>query len=241
MPIKPRIKARDAVRDIRSGMTDSQLMEKHGISAKGLQSLFAKLIDVKAMSQVEMSQRKALYHDTTVIAHLNEKDIVADIRSGTSDSKLMEKYALSGDGLRRVLQTLIDASALTPEDLYGTSPAVHDSVFLENMRELPRQYLAIAVDIYESKRPELAGTLSDLTEKGLAISGIESKIGETKSFVLPAQDFIAADPILFEAKCRWATRQQDTGDWIAGFEITRVSRKCLEDLRSLIESLPFLR
>jgi hypothetical protein len=31
MPIKPKIKAGDAVRDIRSGMSDPQLMEKYGI------------------------------------------------------------------------------------------------------------------------------------------------------------------------------------------------------------------
>jgi len=42
---KPVIKARDAVEAIRAGMDDLSLMERYGISAKGLQSLFKKLVE----------------------------------------------------------------------------------------------------------------------------------------------------------------------------------------------------
>lgn len=126
------------------------------------------------------------------------------------------------------------------EELYGTSLSQHGSVVVENMRELPRGYLAVSVDIYESKHPEIKGLLSNVTEKGIAITGMAARIGATKTFVIPAGDFIEGDPVLLEARCEWAEQDKESGEWIAGFEITRISRKCQDDLRRLIQSLPFI-
>jgi hypothetical protein len=44
MTTKRTIKAKDIVNDIRSGLTNLQLMEKYNLSSKGLQSIFTKLI-----------------------------------------------------------------------------------------------------------------------------------------------------------------------------------------------------
>ena len=167
-------------------------------------------------------------------------DAVRDIRSGMSDSQLMDKYGLSAKGLRRSFDMLIEGNAITLDDLYAPSPPVHDTVFVETIRELPRHYLAIAVDIYEVKRPEIKDILSNVTEKGLGIIGMSAGIGEIKTLVIPAGDFIESDPILLEAQCRWAEEEKDTGEWLAGFKITRISDKSLDDLRRLILALPFL-
>jgi len=239
MTPKPRIKAGDAVRDIRSGMTDSRLMEKYGLSAKGLQSLFLKLLEAKAITDAEMNQRRAIYHDTTVIQQIDAGDIVKDIRWGMTDSELMKKYDLSSEGLRLVLQTLTDTQVIAVEELYATYPSAHDTVFVENMREFPRRHLAMAVDIYEWKHAEIKGILSTVTEKEIAITGMAARIGETKTFVMPTGDFIEADPVLLEARCQWVEKDKNSGEWIAGFEITKISSKCLDDLRRLIQSLPF--
>ncbi len=238
--MKPRIKAGDAVRDIRSGMTDSELMEKHGLSAKGLQSLFLKLLEAKAITYAEMNQRCAIYHDKILVQQIDARDIAKDIRSGMTDSELMKKYDLSSEGLQFALQTLTDTEVVTLEELYGTSLSQHGSVVVENIRELPRGYLAVSVDIYESKHPEIKGLLSNVTEKGIAITGMAARIGATKTFVIPAGDFIEGDPVLLEARCEWAEQDKESGEWIAGFEITRISRKCQDDLRRLIQSLPFI-
>jgi len=240
MTRKIKIKAGDAVRDIRSGVTDAQLMEKYGLSAKGLQSLVLKLLEAKAITSAEIDQRRATFHDTIIIQRMSEEDLVEDIRSGMTDSDLLKKYALSSDGLRRIFQTLIEAKAITAEELYGISPSAHDTVLIENMRELPRHYLAIAVDIYESVHPESRGLLSNITEKGMAITGMAARIGETKILVIPSGDFIEADSIALEARCQWAEEERDTGEGLAGFQITRISEKCLDDLRRLIQSLPFI-
>jgi hypothetical protein len=239
MAAKVRIKAGDAVRDIRAGMTDSELMEKYGLSAKGLHSLVLKLLEVKAITPAEIKQRRADYHDTTVIQQIDENDYIEDIRSGMPDSELMKKYGLSSDGLRRVFQTLIEANAISVGELYATSPSGHDTVLVENVRGLPRHHLAMAVDIHEWKHPEIKGMLSNVTEKGIAVTGMAARIGETKTFEIPTGDFIEADPVLLEARCQWAGIDDDSGEWLAGFQITRISKKCLNDLRKLIQSLPF--
>jgi hypothetical protein len=240
MPTKPKIKASDAVRDIRSGITDSQLMKKYGLSPKGLQSLVLKLLEAKAITLAEINRWRGTYLDTAVIQQVDGRDMVNDIRSGMTDSELMQKYGLSAEGLGFAFQTLADSKVISLQELYGTSPSAHDTVFVETMRELPKGHLAMAVEVCQSKRPEIRGKLSRLTEKGFAITGMAAKTGDIITFVIPAGDFIEAAPVVLEALCRWVEREGDTGEWLAGFDITKISGNCLEDLRRLIQALPFL-
>ena len=74
MPTKRVIKARDLIRDIGDGMTDSELMEKYQLSSQGLQQI-----------------RKRLPES----GRLDIKAIVADIRARATDFELGHKYDLS--------------------------------------------------------------------------------------------------------------------------------------------------
>ena len=74
MTTKRTIKAKDIVNDIRSGMTNLQLMEKHNLSSKGLQSIFTKLMDAKAVKDRELDGRTPLADDTV---NLNQDARVA--------------------------------------------------------------------------------------------------------------------------------------------------------------------
>lgn len=85
---KQRIDARQALRDIRSGMDDMALMRKYNLSAKGLQSLFRKL------------------GDAGIIKHINARAVVRDLRAGMTDKELMEEYELSPKGLRKLLDEM---------------------------------------------------------------------------------------------------------------------------------------
>ena len=236
---KRKIKARDIVNDIRSHMTDPELMAKYDLSARGLQSAFIKLLNARAITHAEMNQRRAIYHDKTLVQQIDARDIVKDIRSGMTDSELMKKYDLSSEGLRFALQTLTDTEVIALEELYAASSSAYDTVFVENMRELPRHHLSMAVTIYEATRPEVKGTLRDITEKGVGITGISARVGEVKTLVIPAETFIEADKIVFEAKCAWAQTEGTEDQYSAGFQITSISEQCLEDLRSLIRSVCF--
>lgn len=240
MSTKPKIKASDAVNDVRSGMTDSEMMEKYGLSAKGLHSLFLKLLEVKALTQSELNRRRASYHDTTVIRQMDPGNMAEDVRSGMSDSDLMKKYMLSSEGLRRAFRSLLDARAISPDDIYGPSSSHHDTVSVENKREVPRCHFAMEVIIYEVRHPEIKGLLNNVAEKGIAITGIEAQIGGTKTFIIPAVNFVQIDPIRFDAECKWAGKDSITGEWNSGFEITNISKTCLGDLKKLVQSASFL-
>ena len=64
MESKRTIKAKDMVHDIRAGLTNLELMQKYRLSPKGLQSIFTKLIEAKAVKVGELDARGALSDDT---------------------------------------------------------------------------------------------------------------------------------------------------------------------------------
>jgi hypothetical protein len=70
MSPKRSIKAKDIVNDIRAGMTDHQLMEKYRLSVKGLQSIFTKLEQVKAVKRSELYGRTPWVDDTVDVASM---------------------------------------------------------------------------------------------------------------------------------------------------------------------------
>jgi len=55
--MRKKVKASEVLTDIRGGMTDQALMEKYGLSEKGLDSLFKKLLDGGILKQGEMEKR----------------------------------------------------------------------------------------------------------------------------------------------------------------------------------------
>jgi uncharacterized protein (DUF433 family) len=64
---KRTIRAKDVVQDIRSHMTDAQLMEKYQLSARGLQSVLKKLVQHNLLSESDLSWRPVGYDDTVAI------------------------------------------------------------------------------------------------------------------------------------------------------------------------------
>ncbi|HMK34379.1 MAG TPA: hypothetical protein VK463_04875 [Desulfomonilaceae bacterium] len=57
MVAKRKIKAADMVKDIRAGLTDPEIMEKHTLSPKGLQSVLRKLLEAEFVSPDEIYGR----------------------------------------------------------------------------------------------------------------------------------------------------------------------------------------
>jgi len=65
MEPKRKIEAKEIVSDIRQGMSDLHLMEKHSLSSKGLQSVFSKLVEAKAIRPQELFNRAPSLGDDT--------------------------------------------------------------------------------------------------------------------------------------------------------------------------------
>ena len=64
---KPVISARDAAKCIRSGMDDSALMTRYKVSAKGIRSLFRKLVAAGVIDQTELDRRMSETHNWAVL------------------------------------------------------------------------------------------------------------------------------------------------------------------------------
>lgn len=64
---KPSINAKEAINCIRSGMDDSALMTRYKVSAKGLRSLFRKLVAAGVIEQSELDRRMSETHSWAVL------------------------------------------------------------------------------------------------------------------------------------------------------------------------------
>ncbi|MFH1114689.1 MAG: hypothetical protein V1792_12295 [Pseudomonadota bacterium] len=61
---KIRIRIKDIVHDVRAGMVEYDLMNKYGLSSRGLQSAFRKLVAMKAIGYEEICGRSPGHEDT---------------------------------------------------------------------------------------------------------------------------------------------------------------------------------
>ncbi len=169
---------------------------------------------------------------------IQARQFAEDIRSGMSDSELMEKYRLSAKGLQSAFTKLLNNGIVTVEELYGGRPrSGADTVIIDDPRRAPRHYLSVSVSIYDPNFPAQKGKLHDITERGIGVRGLEVRIGETKAFVIPCRDFLEVDNLWFEATCLWAKPAAKSSEWRAGFQITKITPEYLRHLRELIRLL----
>ncbi len=68
---KKTINAKEILQDIKTGMDDSALMENYGLSEKGLQNVFKKLVTLKAISYSELYERSKSYRER--IDHIRKR------------------------------------------------------------------------------------------------------------------------------------------------------------------------
>lgn len=131
---KPKIGAREAVNDIKSGMTDAELMEKYKLTAKGLESLFGKLVQAKLLEQSFVGKRTA-----PVEADAGAKSapsparipefappgpeepselalaVLQDIKDGRHDNEIMQRHELSPGKLNEIRDGLVQSGLLDAE------------------------------------------------------------------------------------------------------------------------------
>ncbi len=157
MPENPRtIKAIEAVRCIRSGMTDAELMERFKLSAKGLQVLFERLVTAGIMDRSEFVQRVSLSHSSILIdsGHtrfppppqepdkpiIDATEALECIRAGMGEAELMKKYCLSSKGVWSLFSKLREKNLVTQDQIDRIiSRADHTAEVDEETGEVPPQ------------------------------------------------------------------------------------------------------
>lgn len=165
---KRKINADVALRDIRSGMTEAELMAKYRLSAKGLQSLFNKLLLAGLIDLEELDLRMPTFMGTMFVSPMPSApgsedvaegtqdvspspirltEVMKDIRSGATDSDLMENYYLSSRGVQSLLDYLVFSGIMSREEVDQRVASEDSTVDVRGLREQFRtQYSAPSTD-----------------------------------------------------------------------------------------------
>ncbi len=155
------------------------------------------------------------------------RKLVKDIQRGMEEVPLMEKYELTAEELGFVYENLLD----------GRIPSFEDVVADVQKRLSPRTYIFFAMPIYDANDPEIRGVVNDISHQGLQIAGIDTEVGQTRSFVMHHELFPPDRPLTFEAVCRWTAQDETDWDCISGFAITRISEAGTAQLQDLLDEL----
>lgn len=166
-------------------------------------------------------------------------DMVKDIRSGLTDPELMDKHQLSSEGLRNVFRKLLEAEAISPDEIYGRPPSADEIVdFGASYRIVTRYELDVPLPVHELDNRDIKGVIRDMSVNGVGIRGIDASVDEIKSFVIPAGQFLGVEQVEFEAICRWTRTEKIGGECSSGFEVLNVMKGSLKDLEMVIRSMP---
>lgn len=168
-------------------------------------------------------------------AKISAAEFVQDLRSGVTSCELMDKYSLAARELDGVLAQIKKAYA-DPAELYGRSRLNEGNEEATKFRSLRRHKIDLPVLIYDSKNPTIRGEVRDISEKGIRIQKMDTKLDEIKSLVVLANEYFSIDPFGFQAQCRWTSPAGDEAGMLAGFEIINISEESLTSLSKFIET-----
>jgi DNA-binding response OmpR family regulator len=167
---------------------------------------------------------------------ISAMDAIKCVRSGMDDLTLMKRYNISKKGLANLFKRLIDQDYLKPEHFYGASPSCHEIILDE---EIPSRFLALAASVYEVRNPENRGFLTHIDDKGLNVSGIEAKQGDSLTLKINPGGVIESDEIWMDASCVAHEPMGPENRPLSCFQIRNISTESLENFRRLIHALSF--
>jgi hypothetical protein len=222
-----RLNARELLEDIRSGVGQDGLIEKYQLSENGLQRLFEEL------DRAGLLKHCAQPDSTPAKITVNINQVAADIRHGLGRDQLMEKYRLTSRAFRWVCMELVSNGLLSWRELYEKLSSGSEGLVLDKPRESRRFALAFDVEIHEAGHSEAPGKVRDVTERGIGISGIRTKVDERKTLVIAGDEFGEFATFTFDAVCRWASKAPG-GEYVAGFEVSYISVRSMGEFRVLI-------
>jgi len=244
------IPADDLRQSATSGMSDVDIMQRFNLSSDSLIDLLSQLHASGQLTQADVSRRESLAPQTVAVdiaekGDADEKkpvirvgEAVESIRTGMDDLALMKRFGLSAKGLKSLFRKLLDTGFLRPEEFYGRSRS--DQEFVLDMRQEHRRYLVVTTNIWEADRPGTVGQFRDVTEHGLGTVGIRARVGEKKSLVIETGAETKGGNICFEAGCIWSDNGGPEGLAVAGFQIRKISKEDMANLRELIRALTLL-
>jgi hypothetical protein len=173
---------------------------------------------------------------------LYAKKILPDIEDGLGDVPIMEKHGISPIEYLSILDELKGIEKARERRERQARRAALQSA--EQMRAVPRCYIFQNVSVYDADNRQVRGSVNDMTANGLQVAGIACKVGEHMNMVIvseqPSEDDVpVTSSVTFEAECRWIKTEDAYGDYVAGFEIMKISADDRRELQRLIQELTF--
>jgi uncharacterized protein YjbI with pentapeptide repeats len=185
------ISAAEAVKLIKLGMSDTALMERFGITARGLRSLFNKLVASGMLSRAELAERVSLTSETVAMSvpsqeerrdalqparktRVEAQEAIAQIRSGAQDAELMTRFGLSARGLHSLFSKLVKAGLMSRHEIELRHGRSDGTVVVD------RDEMIGPPSDFETSEIELAGVLRSI-KLGLDRRAIMDKHNMTSS------------------------------------------------------------
>jgi Mor family transcriptional regulator len=226
------VNARDVLADLRAGMSSDELMKKYSLTRRGMENLFWEL---NRTGVLETSPERDGVPAKVVI---NINEIAKDVRSGLNKTQLMEKYRMSPRALRWVSATLISSGTITWQEIYDKLCTSYKDLVPDKPRAAKRYPVLFDCNIYEADNGGVLGKVRDISEKGVGALGIEAKVGDTRTLVVPGDEFGEFATFTFDAECRWM-KKDPAGEFLAGFEISYISIGNLKEFQLLLHWVRF--
>ena len=154
---------------------------------------------------------------------ISATQVVRDIRSGITQEELQEKYKIALHRVEKLFKRLVAANVVTESELAERYPSYKEAIAGINPSRNRRVLLPFELIVYDITTSSI-GLVRDISETGLRVAGKNCSVGDERTFQLPVDIFMEADPVLMVAKCQWVkVRGKTTKYATAGFEITDIS------------------
>ncbi len=125
---------------------------------------------------------------------------------------------------------------MTSRELFKRAPNVgDDTVDVTSIRLVHRDFVEVPLPICDADDPKNIGTITNVTENGLGIRGIQVETGETKTLVFFSDRLFPVGPFALQAQCRWVKNGKANGQIDSGFEITNISETSSLQLKKIVE------
>jgi PilZ domain len=168
---------------------------------------------------------------------ISATQVVRDIRSGFTQEDLQEKYKIALHRVEKLFKRLVAANVVTESELADRYPSYKEAIAGINPFRNRRVLLPFELIVYDITTSSI-GLVRDISETGLRVAGKNCNVGDERTFQLPVDIFMEADPVLIVAKCQWVkVRGKTTKYATAGFEITDISDDDRTVLKTFVKSL----
>jgi hypothetical protein len=172
---------------------------------------------------------------------ISATQVARDIRSGITQEELQEKYKIALHRVEKLFKRLIAANVVTESELADRYPSYKEAIAGINQSRNRRVLLPFELIVYDITTSSI-GLVRDISETGIRVAGINCRVGGERTFQLPVDIFMDADPLLIVAKCQWVKVKGKTTKYAtAGFEITDISDDDNMVLKTFVELLSILK